>query len=73
MSERATDVDLQIKMEDPLAIDFTRREEVLPVERERSLNFLRTALGLKEPEPVTPAQVVEPSKDKPSKKRKRRR
>lgn len=48
LSERATDTDLEIKLEDPLAIDFTRRDEVLPVERARSLDFLKTALGVQE-------------------------
>lgn len=54
LSERATDVDLEIKPEDPLQIDFSRRDEVLPVERERSLDFLKTALGLKQPEQAEP-------------------
>lgn len=44
LNDRATDTDLEIKVENPLEIDFTRRDEILPIERERALNFLSTAL-----------------------------
>ena len=47
LSDRATDVDLEIKVEDPLAIDFTRRDEVMIEERAKAFNFLSEALGVK--------------------------
>lgn len=47
LSERAIDLDLQLKVDDPLKIDFTRRDEVLPLERDKAFNFLSTALGVK--------------------------
>lgn len=31
---------------EPLKIDFTRREEILPIEREKAFKFLSEALGL---------------------------
>ena len=46
LSDRATDTDLQLKIENPLAIDFTRRDEVLPIEQAKALKFLATALGV---------------------------
>lgn len=46
LSNRATDTDLEIKVENPLAIDFTRRNEVLPVEQAKSFDFLSEALKL---------------------------
>lgn len=45
LSDRATDTDLEIKIKNPLEIDFARRDEVMPIERERALKFLSTALG----------------------------
>lgn len=45
LSNRATDTDLEIKIENPLEIDFARLDEVLPTERARALNFLTKALG----------------------------
>lgn len=47
LSERATDLDLQLKMDDPLKIDFTRRNKVLPAERDKAFKFLSEALGVK--------------------------
>lgn len=47
LSERATDLDLQLKIDDPLKIDFTHRNKVLPVEREKAFKFLSDALGVK--------------------------
>ena len=47
LSDRATDIDLEIKVEDPLAIDFTRRDEVMLEERAKAFNFLSEALGVK--------------------------
>lgn len=44
LQERATDTDLKIKVADPLKIDFTRRDEVLPLERAKAFNFLSAAL-----------------------------
>jgi len=46
LSDRATDVDLELKMEDPLQIDFTRRDEAIVAERTKALTFLKVALGL---------------------------
>lgn len=45
LSERATDMNLKINV-DPLKIDFTRRDEVLPRERAKSFKFLSEALGV---------------------------
>ena len=45
LSERATDLDLKLKVDDPLKIDFTRRDEILPVERDKAFNFLSKALN----------------------------
>lgn len=47
LSERATELDLRLKVDDPLKIDFTRRNKVLPVERDKAFNFLSEALGVK--------------------------
>ena len=44
LSERATDLNLKTKLDDPLKIDFTRCEEVLSAEREKAFNFLANAL-----------------------------
>lgn len=44
LNERVTDDKLNLKVDDPLEIDFTRREEVLPLERKKSLKFLANAL-----------------------------
>lgn len=46
LSDRATDTDLEVKIENPLEIDFARCNEVLPIERKRAFNFLSTALGV---------------------------
>ena len=46
LKERATETDLKIKVADPLAIDFTRRDEVLPRERAKAFKFLGEALGI---------------------------
>lgn len=46
LSDRATDIDLEIKIDNPLEVDFARRDEILPIERERAFNFLSTAFGL---------------------------
>lgn len=47
LSERATEFDLRLKVDDPLKIDFTCRDEVLPLERAKAFNFLSEALGVK--------------------------
>ena len=44
LSERVTDDKLNLKVDDPLEIDFTRRDEVLPLERKKSFKFLANAL-----------------------------
>ena len=44
LSERVTDSKLNIKVAEPLKIDFTRRDEVLPLERRKALKFLSEAL-----------------------------
>ena len=44
LADRATDADLQIKVKEPLKIDFTRCDEILPLERKESLKFLTDAL-----------------------------
>ena len=46
LSDRATDTDLELKIDSPLDINFARRDEVLPIERERAFNFLSEALGV---------------------------
>lgn len=46
LSERATNLKLEIEIDEPLKIDFTRRDEVLPIEREKSFKFLSEALGV---------------------------
>ncbi len=79
LSDRATDVDLEIKMEDPLQIDFTHRDEAIIAERTKALTFLKVALGLlpqedlpieplppvEEPLPVAPA-IEEPVPEEPA-------
>jgi len=44
LSDRVTDMDLNIDLQDPLKIDFNRCEEVLPVERKKAFKFLSNAL-----------------------------
>ena len=44
LGDRITDIDLKIDLEDPLKIDFTRYNEVLPLERKKAFNFLANAL-----------------------------
>ncbi|MBR3498235.1 MAG: polysaccharide pyruvyl transferase family protein [Selenomonadaceae bacterium] len=44
LSDRVSDMALNINLDDPLKIDFTRREEVLPLERKKAFNFLANAL-----------------------------
>lgn len=45
LSERETDTNLKLKVDDPLKIDFTRRDEILPLERAKAFNFLAKALN----------------------------
>lgn len=45
LTERAVDIKLNIA--EPLNVDFTRRDEVLPVERDKAFKFLSNALGVK--------------------------
>ena len=45
LSKRATDTNLNLRLTDPLTIDFTRRDEVLPRERDKAFKFLEQALG----------------------------
>ena len=44
LSERVSDLDFKISLDDPLEIDFTRRDEVLPLERKKAFTFLTNAL-----------------------------
>ena len=44
LSDRVAEEDFKIKLEDPLKIDFTRCEEVLPLERKKAFKFLSDAL-----------------------------
>lgn len=44
LENRLTDLDLKIKVDDPLKINFTRCEEVLPLEKTKALRFLANAL-----------------------------
>ena len=44
LSDRVSDMDFNINLDDPLKIDFTRRDEVLPLERKKAFNFLANAL-----------------------------
>ena len=44
LSDRVAEEDFKIKLEDPLKIDFTRCEEVLPLERKKAFKFLSEAL-----------------------------
>ncbi|MBR4152867.1 MAG: polysaccharide pyruvyl transferase family protein [Selenomonadaceae bacterium] len=44
LRDRVTDSNLNIKVADPLTIDFSRCDEVLPAEQKRSLKFLANAL-----------------------------
>lgn len=46
LSERTTNLKLEIDLADPLKIDFTRRDEVLPIERVKAFTFLAEALGV---------------------------
>lgn len=46
LSERATNLKLEIELAEPLKIDFTRRDEVLPIERAKAFTFLSEALGV---------------------------
>ena len=45
LSERATDTALKVRVADPLEIDFSRRDEMLPRERFKAFRFLARALG----------------------------
>ena len=45
LSDRVTDAKLNIKIADPLKIDFARRDEVLPLERAKAFKFLSEALA----------------------------
>ena len=47
LSDRATEADLKIKVENPLEIDFARFNEALPIERARAFRFLSEAFGMK--------------------------
>lgn len=53
LSDRATETDLKIKVADPLAIDFSRRDEVLPRERAKAFKFLSKALGTEPREKIS--------------------
>ena len=53
LSERATDLDLKIKVADPFEIDFSRRDEVLPRERAKAFKFLSKALGTEPREEIS--------------------
>ena len=44
LSDRVTDANLKINLDDPLKIDFTRCDEVLPLERKKAFKFLANAL-----------------------------
>ena len=44
LSDRVADSNLEIKLDDPLKIDFSRLEEVLPLERKKAFKFLADAL-----------------------------
>lgn len=44
LSDRVSDTKLKINLDDPLKIDFTRRDEVLPLERKKAFKFLANAL-----------------------------
>lgn len=46
LNERTTNLKLEIDLADPLKIDFTRRDEVLPIERAKAFTFLAEALGV---------------------------
>ena len=46
LSDRVAEEDYSIKLDDPLAIDFSRRDEVLPRERAKAFKFLGEALGI---------------------------
>ena len=45
LSERAININARVELEDPLKIDFTRCEEVLPTERVKAFRFLSEALS----------------------------
>ena len=44
LKERLTDLNLKIKVDNPLKIDFTGYDEVLPLEKKKAFRFLANAL-----------------------------
>ena len=44
LSDRVSDMNFKINLDDPMKIDFTRCNEVLPLERKKAFNFLANAL-----------------------------
>lgn len=45
LNERATDLKLNLNVADPLMVDFSRRDEMLPRERFKAFRFLARSLG----------------------------